>query len=119
MPYNVERRTMKPIPLSLLLPLITGAVAADDALMQEYLAPPTLAPAFGLEPAIEPDVTIIERGRDVIYEYRIRGQLYMVRVAPGIGPPYYLLDTNGDGILDIRSDRPWGMAVQQWRLLEW
>ncbi len=37
---------------------------------------------------------------DVISEYRVQGQLRMVRVQPVRGPEYYLIDSNGDGRLD-------------------
>ena len=37
---------------------------------------------------------------DVISEYRVGGQLRMVRVQPARGPVYYLMDQNGDGHVD-------------------
>ena len=37
---------------------------------------------------------------DVISEYRVQGQLRMVRVQPARGPVYYLIDRNGDGHSD-------------------
>ena len=37
---------------------------------------------------------------DVISEYRVAGQLRMVRVQPVRGPVYYLMDQNGDGHVD-------------------
>jgi len=37
---------------------------------------------------------------DVISEYRVQGQLRMVRVQPARGPVYYMIDSNGDGRLD-------------------
>ena len=37
---------------------------------------------------------------DVVAEYRVQGQLTMVRVQPKHGPVYYLMDSNGDGRLD-------------------
>lgn len=96
-----------------------GLAARADPLLQEYLSPPSLPPASLGGEAIEPEVTIIERGREVIYEYRIRGRLYMVRIEPVAGPPYYLLDVDGDGVMDVQDDRPWNMAVPQWTLFSW
>jgi hypothetical protein len=43
----------------------------------------------------------------------------MVRIQPPIGPPYYLLDTNGDGTLDTQEDRVWNNAIPQWVLFSW
>jgi hypothetical protein len=41
-----------------------------------------------------------ESNGDVISEYRVQGQLRMVRVKPVRGPAYYMIDSNGDGRLD-------------------
>lgn len=68
---------------------------------------------------LEPEVTIIESDKGTLYEYRINGNLYMIKVQPMAGPPYYLLDTNGDGIMDAREDRPYNTGIPQWVLLSW
>jgi hypothetical protein len=46
---------------------------------------------------LEPQVTITRRGEDKVEEYRINGRLYMIKVTPRIGVPYYLIDRHGDG----------------------
>ncbi|MBL6986409.1 MAG: DUF2782 domain-containing protein [Methylobacter sp.] len=67
-----------------------------------------------------PDITIIHKGKDTIQEYRRGGRLYMIKVVPAIGPPYYFLDTNGDGKMDVRrSDLDRDSEVNMWKLLEW
>ena len=38
-----------------------------------------------------------ESNGDVIEEYRVAGQLRMVKVTPSRGAAYYLMDENGDG----------------------
>ena len=44
----------------------------------------------------------------------------MIKIIPDIGPAYYFLDVNGDGILDVRSsDLDRGSRVNLWKLLEW
>lgn len=69
---------------------------------------------------MEPDITIIRRGKEQIQEYRINGELYMIKVVPDIGPAYYLIDTDGDGNMDVReSDLHRGTRINQWKLLEW
>lgn len=69
---------------------------------------------------LEPDITIIRKGKKTIQEYRKGGRLYMVKVVPDIGPPYYFLDTNGDGKLDIRrSDLSQDSNVNMWKIFEW
>jgi hypothetical protein len=52
----------------------------------------------------EPTVTIIQRDGETVEEYRIRDQLYMVRITPRVGPPYYLIDGDGDGNLESRRN---------------
>jgi hypothetical protein len=80
---------------------------------------PTVTPSPITGEAVEPEITIIESGDRVIYEYRIRGHLYMIKIQPQIGPPYYLLDTDGDGVLDKQDNSPTNIAIPQWILFEW
>jgi hypothetical protein len=51
-------------------------------------------------PANAVAVTRTEANGDVVSEYRVAGQLRMVRVQPVRGPVYYLIDRNGDGRMD-------------------
>ncbi len=80
---------------------------------------PTELPSVYQGETVEPEVTIIDTGQERIYEYRVRGQLYMMSVQPQVGPPYYLLDTTGDGQLDTRKDRVWDNTIPQWVLFSW
>lgn len=41
-----------------------------------------------------------EDNGDVVTEYRVAGQLRMVKVVPVRGPTYYLVDRDGDGRMD-------------------
>ena len=50
---------------------------------------------------LEPDITIIRKGKNTVQEYRRGGRLYMIKVIPDIGPPYYFVDNNGDGKMDV------------------
>jgi hypothetical protein len=69
---------------------------------------------------MEPDITIIRKGKETIQEYRRGGKLFMIKVVPVVGPPYYFIDTNGDGKMDERRnniDRE--LDINMWKLLEW
>jgi phytoene dehydrogenase-like protein len=46
-------------------------------------------------------------------EYRIGGRLYMVKVIPKKGPPYYLIDPNGSGVF-VRSDLAPDVSPPMW-----
>ncbi|MDD5271202.1 MAG: DUF2782 domain-containing protein [Methylovulum sp.] len=98
------------------------ALAADET-------PPTLenVPDAPQPPAqvesgenMEPEITILRSGKKIIQEYRRGGRLYMVKIVPDIGPAYYFLDSNGDGLFDTRnSDLDRGSYVNVWKLFEW
>ena len=69
---------------------------------------------------LEPDITIIRKGKNTVQEYRRGGRLYMIKVIPDIGPPYYFVDNNGDGKMDVRTnDLDRGSNINMWKLLEW
>ncbi len=99
-----------------LMPLNVAAQPAESDDLLDVPAVPSVPTPDG---AIEPEVTIIETENEVIYEYRVKGQLYMVKIDPIAGPPYYLLDTNGDGKLDVQDQRPPALAVPQWEIFSW
>ncbi len=56
-------------------------------------------PQIPIDPKLEPEVTIKQRGADKVEEFRVNGKLYMVRVTPPGGTPYVLLDQTGGGQL--------------------
>ena len=74
--------------------LITVAVWANEELIEQ---PPELPAPMQSGDSIEPDINIIQQEDRTIEEYRVNGQLYMIKVIPVVGPAYKLLDTAGDG----------------------
>ena len=67
-----------------------------------------------------PEVTITERDHGLIEEYRIGGRLYMIRINPRKGHPYYLIDSNGDGLFDRhRPEIDEDLFIPAWTLLRW
>lgn len=81
---------------------------------------PELPPRVQSGEEMEPDITIIRKGKDTIQEYRRNGRLYMVKVQPQVGPAYYLLDTNGDEKMDVKkNDLDKNSTINQWLLFEW
>lgn len=59
---------------------------------------------------------VLENG-DRMDEYRVGGQLRMVRITPVRGPAYYLYDRDGDGTLD-RDDAD-NLPQVYWKLFQW
>ncbi|MGR9105389.1 MAG: DUF2782 domain-containing protein [Gammaproteobacteria bacterium] len=92
---------------------------ASDAVPEPPDLPLPIESGEVLEPD-EPEITIKRRGGKTIQEYRINGALYMVKIVPDAGPPYYLIDTDGDGNMDVRhSDLERNVRIPQWVLLRW
>ena len=55
---------------------------------------------------------------DVIEEYRVAGQLKVVKITPLRGPAYYLMDRDGDGHLDSsKGEGP--VSPVYWKLFGW
>ena len=83
----------------------------------EYVPPP---PTGLADEGLEPEVNIIKRNDAVIHEYRINGRLYMVRVVPRVGPPYYLYDRDGSGSLESRKlQLEPAPVVPNWKIHSW
>jgi hypothetical protein len=73
--------------------------------------PPAEQPDPGALP--EPEVTITTKGADRHEEYRIAGRLYMVKVIPKKGRPYYLVDKEGRGEF-VKDDIQSGVNPPMW-----
>ncbi len=81
---------------------------------------PLPMPEVGQGNVPEPEVTITTSGKNTrVEEYRIDGRLYMIKIVPAKGFPYYLIDTDGDGILDSRRNDLEAGPVNQWILFQW
>lgn len=109
--------------ISLCLLLIPVVCLADDpppADLAPVPEPPELPKQVQDDEPMEPDITIIRKEKKTIQEFRKNGKLYMVKIIPDVGPPYYFIDTNGDGKLDVRrNDMDKGLNINQWKILEW
>ena len=108
-----KRFTMNPVLITLLLWLMIGVAAAADS--EGDIPPPPQIESEGLEP----EVTIIQKDQETVYEYRVNGAVYMVKIQPKAGPAYYLLDLDGDGVMDTQEGDPAKIVVPQWVLLRW
>lgn len=108
--------------LLILLALPVYAVAVDERPPTLEAVPEVPEPPLPVQngETMEPDITIIRKGKETIQEYRRAGKLYMIKVIPVVGPPYYFIDTNGDGKMDVRRNSlDNDSQVQMWKLLEW
>jgi len=97
------------IALSTLLMLMAGCATTDSSQIDPGM---DLA---GAEVAVR-----TETNGDVIEEYRVGGQMRMVKVTPSRGPAYYLIDQNGDGRLDAsKGNEQSNISPVYWKLYGW
>ena len=106
--------------------LLPGSLVAQDDLIKPPPMPPADSEDVPIPPKIQeeqivPTVTIREEDDRMIEEYRLNGQVYMVKVTPKVGIPYYYIDTNGDGRLELDMDQRALNPVQPvyWKVKEW
>ena len=106
--------------------LLPGSLVAQDDLIKPPPIPPADSEDVPIPPKIQeeqivPTVTIREEDDRMIEEYRLDGQVYMVKVTPKVGIPYYYIDTNGDGRLELDMDQRALNPVQPvyWKVKEW
>lgn len=103
----------------------TSALAQEDLEKPPPIPPPETEgvpiPPKVQDEQIEPVVTIRETEERLVEEYSRNGQVYMVKVTPRGGVPYYYIDTDGDGRLEIDLDEQALKPVQpvHWKIKEW
>lgn len=96
-----------------LLPQAALAETPDDAvLLEEVPSPPTIIEGEALD---EPEITIRKKGKDKVEEYRLNGELYMMKITPEHGVPYYLHkeDSQSDWV-NVGPNAP--ISVPKWIL---
>ncbi|WP_124950555.1 DUF2782 domain-containing protein [Sulfuriferula thiophila] len=98
------------------LPLISAAAErpADLQALPEAPPPPGVAADDG-----EPQITIKPRGDAKIEEYSVHGKVYMIKVTPTKGKPYYLVDTRGDGQFSRQDNLDSGVRPPMWVIHSW
>ncbi|OJW56618.1 MAG: hypothetical protein BGO60_10835 [Thiobacillus sp. 65-1059] len=103
-------------PLVLLTLMLSGlAVAAAPSERPPGLEPvPDGAPGPGDAPA----VTIKPSSQGRVVEYRANGKLYMLKVIPRVGKPYFLIDQKGDGQFARQDSLDSGMRPPMWVVKE-
>lgn len=78
----------------------------------EEIPPPAMASDADPD---EPEVTIIKKETETIEEYRINGELYMMKITPANGVPYYLHKEDQAGEW-INSGPVPPMSIPKWTI---
>ena len=120
LPAAAQSPTDRPLPAQApaAKPKVAAAPPAERKL-QPLPEPPPPPPGLELDPSLEPQVTIQRRGTETVEEFRIRGRLYMVKVTPAHGVPYYLIDENGRGDFAHRDNFDTGTRPPMWVIHQW
>jgi len=80
----------------------------------EPLQPPEFTSETDAAPVDEAGVNIIKKTETTVEEFRSGGRLYMIKVTPKVGPPYYLVDDRGDGKFARQESLDSGVRPPQW-----
>ena len=88
--------------------------ADDREVLDDVPPPPAINYASGY--ADGPEITIKKKDGEFIEEYRVNGQLYMMKVTPKNMPSYYLYK-NTSGADWVRYDDKDPQIVPQWVIL--
>jgi hypothetical protein len=99
------------------LPLVATAQAPNktppaDLQPLEDIPPPAIS---NEENADEPQITIVKKKGETIEEYRINGQLYMMKITPAHGVPYYLHKEDQDGSWVNTGPTP-PLSIPKWTI---
>ena len=103
--------------LLMLLAVIALPAAAQSPALPPNLQPipePPPLPAGTVDEDSEPQITITQRGQDKVEEYRASGKLYMIKVTPPHGVPYYMVDEKGDGVMTRKDTLTSGTRPPMW-----
>ncbi len=107
------RRTLMTVLIALAVPALAQQLPQLEPLPEPPPPPPGMT-----DDGLEPEVTILQRGEDTVAEYRLNGRLYMVKVTPPHGVPYYLVDQKGDGVM-VRHEAVHQLSVPMWVIRSW
>ena len=119
-------KAMAPVMFAVVLMFSWGTLLAQEDLEKPPEIPNAVVEEEPLPPKVqgeqfEPTVTIREEEDRRIEEYRMNGQIYMIKVTPEKGVPYYYIDTDGDGQLELDMTQQALNPVQPvyWKIKEW
>ncbi len=98
---------------AMLLPALAQAKDLPSNLQPlEDIPPPSISAEDNPD---EPVITIIKKQGETIEEYRVGGQLYMMKITPKHGVPYYLHREDQDGAwVNVGPNPP--LSVPKWTI---
>lgn len=116
----MNKTTLPALLLGVSLTLLAFICHAEEPEYVDVPPPPARVASDDDAEQLEPEVTIIQRKDATVEEYRVNGLLYMIKITPVVGKSYYLVDKNGDGLMESRiTDLYNDFRVPQWVLFSW
>ena len=104
----------KLISLSLLGSLLSPSVLAEKPVSAKDLD------LRVVDSDLQPQVTVRNYDNRRVEEYSVNNNLYMVKITPKSGKPYYLVDDDGSGEMEMRGNAGGrDIRVPQWSLSKW
>lgn len=92
----------------------TFAAAPTPDNLEPLPPPPAISSGPDESAGDEPEITITRQTEQTIEEYRAGGKLYMIKITPKHGKPYYLVDDRGDGKFVRQESLDSGLRVPRW-----
>lgn len=108
---------MATVPMRILFLLLLSCLSVEAYAAQPVpgnLQPLPPPPAMESGDSDEPQVTIIKKTEQTVEEYRVGGRLYMIKIIPKVGKPYYLVDDQGDGKFSRQESLDSGLRPPRW-----
>jgi len=99
---------------------ISAAIAAGNENKEERVfSAEDVDPAL-IDESLEPEINIQQFDNREVQEYSINDRVYMIKITPKHGFPYYLVDPDGTGEMEYKRDTL-GLEVNppQWTLFRW
>ena len=82
----------------------------------------SLAFAQGMlqESNLDQEIRIVDTERGLIEEFSSAGKVFMIKITPKKGRPYFLVDADGDGDLEShRNDNAPRLLIPSWVIFSW
>ena len=99
---------------------ITVAIAAEAVNNEGRVFSSADVDPVLIEEGLEPEINIQQFDNREVQEYSINDHVYMIKITPKHGFPYYLVDPDGTGEMEYKRDTL-GLEVNppRWTLFRW